>query len=116
MSWHVKVPVEGSRHLDIVDDEGRTIAHVHRRTGMEPGEYTRNAHLLAEAPDLKDFEQTMIARRGEIERTAEDLEWCRAALGGLIEALEFEMQDNHHPLNPRAVVCLAMVEAREALK
>lgn len=66
--------------------------------------------------DLSDFEQTMIARRGEIERTADDLERCRAALGGLIEALEFEMQDNHHPLHPRAVVCLAMVEAREALK
>ncbi len=45
--------------------------------------------------DLSDFEQTMIARRGEIERTADDLERCRAALQRCLTLAGADMGSKH---------------------
>lgn len=90
MSWHVKAPVEGSRHLDIVDDEGRTIAHVHRRTGMEPGEYKRNAELLAGActPDWELINAAM-ETRFECEAVHVENDRLRAALMACLVELTY---------------------------
>lgn len=60
--------------------------------------------------DLSAFEQTMIARRGEIERTAEDLERCRAALRTIADG---DYLTNYTNADSAKVVAQI---AREALK
>lgn len=89
MSWQARESVEGSGHLDIVDEQGRTVALVHRRRDMSRAEYKANAALLAEAPDLKAFEASVLPMRGEIEAVHEENERLRAALTACVQELAY---------------------------
>lgn len=64
--------------------------------------------------DLSDFEQTMIARRGEIERTADDLERCRAALKLCVTELAY-VHDCEVWINRGEERFAAIMAGREAL-